>query len=135
MTTILAEFDGCDLGDARRVARLLMLAEHLSKDPELSFPEALPDRAALEACYRLVNNDAVDSQAILRPHVHATVARLKPHKRVLAVHDTTHFQPSAKATAMDLERVVSGPMSPSQSRQTAVGSRWGCSASTPGRAR
>jgi hypothetical protein len=97
MTTILDEFHGCDLGDARRDARLLMLAEHLSKDPELSFPEALPDRAALEACYRLVNNVAVESQAILRPHIHATVARLQPHSRVLVVHDTTHFQPCAKA--------------------------------------
>lgn len=97
MTTILDEFDGCDLGDARREARLLMLAEALAKDPDLSFPEALPDRAALEACYRLVNNDDVSSQAILRPHVLATVERLKPHTRVLAVHDTTHFQPSAKA--------------------------------------
>jgi hypothetical protein len=29
MTTILNEFDGCDLGDARREARLLMLAEQL----------------------------------------------------------------------------------------------------------
>jgi hypothetical protein len=97
MTTILAEFDGCCLGDARREARLLMLAEALAKDPGLSFPEALPDRAALEGCYRLVNNDDVDSQALLRPHVMATVARLKPHDRVLAVHDTTHMQPSAKA--------------------------------------
>ena len=97
MTTILNEFDGCDLGDARREARLLMLAEALAKDPGLSFPEALPQRAALEACYRLVNNENVDSQALLRPHVLATAARLHEHARVLAVHDSTHFQPSAKA--------------------------------------
>lgn len=94
MATIDDEFLGSDLGDERLDARMLAIAPALARDPELSFPEALGDGAALEGAYRFFGNPAVAPGAILRPHLLASAARVQAHKRVLVVHDTTKFVPT-----------------------------------------
>ena len=89
--SIIGEFEDVDLGDERLNARCKLLAESLGRDPELSFPNALEDSAELEGGYRFLNNERVDADEILRPHVAATGARLRAAKVVLALHDTTEF--------------------------------------------
>lgn len=89
--SIIGEFEDVDLGDERLNARCLLLAESLARDPELSFPDALEDSAELEGGYRFLNNERVDAEEILRPHVAATGARLRAARVVLALHDTTEF--------------------------------------------
>ncbi len=48
--------------------------------------------AALEATYRFLNNEAVTPQAILNPHITATVARCVDERAILVAHDTTELR-------------------------------------------
>jgi hypothetical protein len=100
---VLGEFDGVDLGDERRNARLALLSQALAIDPGLSFPDALQDSAELEAAYRFLNNRNVEPSALLTPHVFATAARVAQRNVVLAVHDTTEFVFGGKSPRAGLE--------------------------------
>ena len=84
-----AEFAGAEFGDRRLSRRILLLAASVADHPERSLPSACEDDGALEAAYLFFNNHAVTPEAILRPHVHATVQRCAEQETVLAVHDTT----------------------------------------------
>ena len=84
-----AEFAGAEFGDRRLSRRILLLAEPIADHPERSLPSACEDDGALEAAYRFLNNHAVTPEAILGPHVRATVRRCAEQETVLAVHDTT----------------------------------------------
>lgn len=88
---VLAEFDGADLGDARRVARLRKVASRLVAAPDLGFPRALADESELEGFYRLLRNEKVSFEAILSAHTKATVGRMHGLAQVLAVHDSSEF--------------------------------------------
>lgn len=82
------EFVGLDLGDPRREARAASIADRLAVAPELSLPEAMGDRAMLEALYRHLSNDSVVFESLLEQHVARTAARVA-EATVFAVHDTT----------------------------------------------
>jgi hypothetical protein len=82
------DFLGAKLGDARRVRRLVSLAQKMAARPDASFPSVLSE-AELEGAYRLLSNEAVEPQAVLAPHVRETVARLEKGSVTLAAHDTT----------------------------------------------
>jgi hypothetical protein len=84
------EFGAAELGDARRTARLVDLARQLATTPHFSFPQALSS-AELKAAYRFFDNDEVDTDGILRPHIDQTLARMVSVPVVLAVQDTTEF--------------------------------------------
>jgi hypothetical protein len=90
--SVSEEFDGAELGDARRVSRLKKTAAKLAVEPGLGFPRALVDEADLEGFYRLMRNDAVTFEALLAPHVRASLGRMNGRKEVLALHDTTEFR-------------------------------------------
>ncbi len=83
------EFGGAQLGDERRQERLLLMARDLAKYPQVSLPQALQQPGALKAAYRFFDNNSVDAQAILAPHVISSIARMRIHPVVLAVQDTT----------------------------------------------
>lgn len=82
------EFSGAALGDPRRQARLLILAQRMSSKPEASFPKALSP-AELEGAYRFFANPQVTPQAILAPHVRETLARVRQDPVTLVVHDSS----------------------------------------------
>lgn len=86
------EFEGASLGDQRRSTRLVRIAEAIAKNPSAGFPKALASEAELEAFYRFINNDAVDADAILEPHLLATRHRAAQAGEVVVVHDTTHVE-------------------------------------------
>ena len=83
------EFGAAALGDARRTARLVALAEALGTRPAASLPEACGSRAALKAAYRFFDTDEVTPEAVLASHVRASYARLAAVPLVLAAQDTT----------------------------------------------
>lgn len=85
----LDNFGNCDLGDKRRTARLVRVAEHALSRPNGSFPEQLPQWKDLKAAYRLFSADGVTAEAIARPHWEAT--RNQTSGRFLILNDTTEF--------------------------------------------
>jgi hypothetical protein len=87
------ELEGLDLGDARLVARARALVAALEREPAASFPAAVGHRVAdREGAYRLLNNERVDLDALLAPHVAQTVARVEQAGvRPVVVIDKTAF--------------------------------------------
>ncbi len=88
---VAKEFVAADLGDTRRERRVQSIAAAVAAKPATPFPRALATEADLEGFYRLVRNEAVTFDDLLRPHVAATVARMTASGEALAVHDTTQF--------------------------------------------
>ena len=85
-----AEFGAANLGDARLTSRLVALARRLASTPDCSFPRSL-DAAELKAAYRFFDNDQVDTDGVLAPHIDQTLRRMIQVPVVLAVQDTTEF--------------------------------------------
>uniref|UniRef100_UPI003F492DFB IS4/Tn5 family transposase DNA-binding protein n=1 Tax=Cupriavidus yeoncheonensis TaxID=1462994 RepID=UPI003F492DFB len=84
------EFGAAHLGDARLERRLVALARRLACSPQNSFPQSL-NAAELKGAYRFFDNEQVDTDGILAPHITQTLDRMRPVPVVLAVQDTTQF--------------------------------------------
>lgn len=91
-TGIKGEFAGADLGDARLGKRLVRIAERLVVNPALPFPQAMVTDADLEGYYRFLRNPETSFEAVLKPHVSATVQRASAYAEVAAVHDSSDFR-------------------------------------------
>jgi IS4 transposase len=89
---IVEEFEGADLGDARRTDRLLRIVDAIARQPDKSFPQMAAGEAELEALYRLLNNPAVNFDRVLLPHRRRTAERAEQAGEVVVVHDTTAFK-------------------------------------------
>lgn len=87
--TIKDEFADASLGDARLGKRLVRIAERLAANPALPFPYAMVTEADLEGYYRFVRNPGTTFEAVLEPHVRATVRRVSSHAEVVVVHDSS----------------------------------------------
>lgn len=86
------EFEQAEVGDVRRLRRLLSLAEAMMDDPAASFPNATETESGLEGAYRFLNNGAVTLDGILAGHFQQTAERAARERVVIAAHDTTIFQ-------------------------------------------
>lgn len=86
-----AEFSAAELGDKRRTARLVELAQQLSERPEMSLPHALENTAALKAAYRFFDNADIAHESVLAPHVLSSIRRMQDRPVVLAVQDTSYL--------------------------------------------
>ncbi|CAN7806747.1 transposase DNA-binding-containing protein [Paraburkholderia hospita] len=84
------EFAQANLGDARLSQRLVALARQLATSPHTSLPQALSP-AELKAAYRFFDNDLVDTDGVLAPHIAQTLHRMEQIPVVLAIQDTTEF--------------------------------------------
>jgi hypothetical protein len=90
---IAAEFAGAELGDVRRSRRLLKVAECAMAAPAVGFPRMVVDDSELEGVYRLLNNEEVEPDDVLEPHILATIARMRDvGGPVLIAHDTTDLR-------------------------------------------
>jgi hypothetical protein len=84
------ELGHADFADRRLSRRLARLVGDLAACPESSVPLACDGWAATKAAYRFWDNDRVSAEAILRPHLQSTLARLPAGDQpVLAIQDTT----------------------------------------------
>lgn len=92
MEWVCAEFVGADLSDKRLDRRLIKTAELLASAPASPINEACGDWASTQAAYRLFDNGKASPQAILAPHIQATVKRmLSVIGPVLVMQDTVFF--------------------------------------------
>jgi len=78
------EFAQANLGDARLSQRLISLARQLAASPHTSLPQALTP-AELKAAYRFFDNDQVDTDGVLAPHIVQTLQRMEQSPVVLAI--------------------------------------------------
>lgn len=91
-TWVEEQFGGCQLGDARRTERLIIVARNMLDAPEKSLPQQNPDWSDLKAAYRLFDQEEVTFEAVCLPHWLQT-RQTKPG-RYLLISDTTDLDHS-----------------------------------------
>lgn len=83
-------FGGCDLGDSRRVSRLVSYASAQAEIPEASTSEVCVAKSAqAEGAYRFLRNDSVNVADIDEGAFDSVAASCEPLKVVLAIQDST----------------------------------------------
>ena len=84
------EFTRLHLKSSRLEKRFIKTMETLAGQPEKSIWSCSENRAEAKAIYRLLSNDRLERQEILRTHREATVRRMiECGETILAVQDTT----------------------------------------------
>lgn len=105
------EFATLALGDKRRNDRVKLVMTQFAQQPAASIPSACGDASELKAAYRLFDNDEISAQALLEPHIEATVKRMQQHPVVLALQDTTTLNYSKHFCTEGLGPIVNQPKS------------------------
>lgn len=104
---IAAELAEIDLGDKRLNKRSHRIIEALSVNPEASCNAACGSWADTLAAYRLFDNQSIESEDILQPHVEATKRRMQQQPAVVIAQDTTELDysnhPPADARCLNTE--------------------------------
>lgn len=85
------EFGEIDLGDKRLNQRAVKLAERFAEKPTLSIPGACGGWAETAAAYRFLGQEEMNWSDILEPHWNCSRARMREHKMVLCLQDTTEL--------------------------------------------
>lgn len=93
------EFKTLELGDQRLNARAVLLAERLSSKPTESIPNACLGWAETQGAYRFLSNPRTDWQDVLAPHWASSLERMRGHKVVLNIQDTTELDFNGRQTA------------------------------------
>ena len=100
-------FSHANLGDKRRVSRLIQLACSMANQLGKSVVKASESSAQIEAAYRFIRNPAVDTQAIAESGFRATADKLECFDTVLALEDTTSLNFSHNSVSNELGHVTS----------------------------
>lgn len=82
-------FADAELGDPRRVQRVMHTVRRLAAAPDVSFPRAMGNEADVEGAYRLLNSTHVSSRPLADAYGRSTAERARDVGTVLAIHDTT----------------------------------------------
>mgnify|MGYP001032035622 CR=1 FL=1 len=102
---VKAEFGGADLGHQDTTERLVRIAQAKAGNPSASYTECFAgDRHELKAYYRFIGHkrEQMSPEGILRGHRQQTMRRIKGHRRVLVVQDTTDLNFSDRLHCNDL---------------------------------
>ena len=84
------EFAGLDFNSTRLEKRFIRTMKTLSKQPDKSIWSCSENRAEAKAIYRLLGNESLDREEILKAHREATIMRIAQQGgTILAVQDTT----------------------------------------------
>lgn len=83
------QFGACELGDERRVKRVIKLAAEAAAKPDASTPKQTEDWADCKAAYRLFARQEVTFDALIAPHCAQT--RAAAAGTVLIINDTTEI--------------------------------------------
>ena len=100
-------FSHANLGDKRRVSRLIQLACSMANQLGKSVVKASESSAQIEAAYRFIRNPAIDTQAIAESGFRATADKLECFETVLALEDTTSLNFSHNSVSNELGHVTS----------------------------
>jgi hypothetical protein len=106
MSWVAEELGVVELGDVRRMRRLIKLVEDLSARPTGSIPVASGGWAETKAAYRLLDNDALDWREVLEVHTRRTGERLQGHPVVLCIQDTTELDFTSQPGIVGLGRLT-----------------------------
>lgn len=97
------EFHSAQFGDRRLFLRLLVVAEHLARNPEAPINQASEIWKKTKAAYRFFDNKRVQPEFILRPHIARTIERISQQtEEVLIIQDTTFLNYSGMKSSSDL---------------------------------
>ena len=95
------EFAGLDFNNSRLEDRFIRTMETLSNQPDKSIWVSSENRAEAKAIYRMLSNEDLDREEILRTHRESTIRRMIQSERtILAIQDTTSLNYN-KQTKMD----------------------------------
>jgi len=83
------EFAQAGLSDQRHVKRLEMIATAFAQKPTATIPQACSTWAEGKGAYRFFENDQIAPSAIRQSHHQATLQRVRTHRVVLALQDTS----------------------------------------------
>jgi len=83
------ELKDADLHDKRLNRRFATLLDQLGGNPTASIPAACGGYAEMMAAYRFFNNEKVDFENVLQPHIEASLRRMAEHPVVILAQDTT----------------------------------------------
>ena len=92
---IAMELQGIDLGDKRLNRRSKRMIEALAANPQASVNSACDGWGDTMAAYRFFDNDNIQPEQILQPHVDATKRRIREQSVVLMIQDTTELNYSS----------------------------------------
>ena len=88
---IMDELRTADLRDKRLERRFVKLLDSLSHCSTASIPTACTDRAEMVGAYRFFDNEKVDFENVLAPHIDASHQRVARQDVALLVQDTTEL--------------------------------------------
>jgi hypothetical protein len=100
-----AEFGAAELGHRDATQRLVHIAQAKALNPSAPYTQCFAgDRHELKAYYRFINkqHERMTPSGILSGHRQETIRRIKGHRRVLAVRDTTDLDFSERLHCNDL---------------------------------
>jgi hypothetical protein len=98
----LHEFAGAELPDRRLHQRLHMIATAFAQKPTASIPQACGSWTEAKGAYRFFENDAIVPGTIRQPHHQATLQRVRSHRIVLAIQDTSALNYSTHPSTQGL---------------------------------
>jgi hypothetical protein len=101
------ELGCCELGDKRKVKRLLTIARDFYARPQANIPQACNSRAKTKAAYRFFEDKSNTMNKIFKSHYEAALGRIHKEKVVLAVQDTTTLNYSTHPATADLGLIAS----------------------------
>lgn len=103
-------FGAAQLGDKRRVERLVKAADHILRHPGGSLPQKLGSWSEVMGLYRLLSAEQVTHAAVLEPHRRQVLERMREHEGVvLLIHDASELNYThVEALHEQLGRVGSG---------------------------
>ncbi len=88
---VIDEVQDVTLFDKRLEQRFRNLLDNLSQASTASIPAACNDRAEMVAAYRFFDNEKVQFENVIAPHIESTYRRINNQKIVLLVQDTTEL--------------------------------------------
>jgi len=104
--SLMAEFEGLDLKDARRERRVLQTLDALAANPAASLRAAARSEAEAEAMYGLLRNEKVSFEQLTAPPIANTALRVKACVGpVLVLHDTSEFSYQGKTRRAGLGKL------------------------------
>jgi hypothetical protein len=102
-------FGTAQLGNKKRNACLVRIAERLSRHPGGTLPQKLASPKDYKAMMRLVNRSEVTHATVLQPHYERTQRRMEAVPgTVLLVHDTTELDYSGLRSIKTLGQIGNG---------------------------
>lgn len=89
------EFSSAIFPEPRLLKRFHIIAAELGAKPEAPINQASLTSASTKGAYRFFNNDSVDDERIVAPHIEATVLRCMEYDEVVIAQDTTYIDYSS----------------------------------------